>query len=114
MDESLFLQRADKTFRAIEDLLEPVDPDDVDYEFSGDVLQLSFANGVKCVINTQRPTRQIWLAARAQAWHFAYEEATGRWMDEKGSGTELFSCIATIVGEVAGVELALPTTAAER
>ncbi|HEY0840532.1 MAG TPA: iron donor protein CyaY [Vulgatibacter sp.] len=107
MDESRFLQLADRTFRRIQDLLEPIDPDLADYETSGDVLQISFADGSKCVINTQRPTRQIWLAARARAWHFDWDEGTGTWIDEKGTGTELLSCLDSIVREGCGASLAL-------
>lgn len=107
MDESQFLQLADKTFRKIQDLLEPVDPDLADYDFSGDVLQVSFANGVTCVINTQRPTRQMWFAAKADAWHFSYEEGSGKWVDDRGSGAELLTCFAGIVKENCGVELAV-------
>ena len=75
--EQRYLQLADQTFRRIQEALEPVDPDDAAYEFNGDVLTVSFKNGVKAVINTQRPTRQIWLAARSRAWHFSWDEASG-------------------------------------
>jgi len=108
MDESRFLLLADQTFDRIEKILEPIDPDVVDYESTGDVLQLSFPNGTKCVINTQRPTRQIWLAAKTAGWHFGYEETSGRWIDERGSGMELFACIAQVIRENAGLELELP------
>ncbi|AKU92525.1 iron donor protein CyaY [Vulgatibacter incomptus] len=105
MDESRFLQLADQTFRRLQDLLEPIDPDQVDYELAGDVFKLSFANGVKSVLNTQRPTRQLWLAARSKAWHFSYDEATGRWMDDKGEGVELFACLRELVRDFAGATL---------
>lgn len=107
MDESRFLLLADQTFRTIQDLLEPIDPDVADYESSGDVLQLSFANGVKCVINTQRPNRQIWLAARSNGWHFGWDEEAERWIDVRGSGTELLACLADVVRENCGEELTL-------
>jgi len=105
MDEQRFLHLADQTFRKIQDILEPVDPDLADYEMSGDVLQITFADRSKCVINTQRPTRQIWLAARSKAWHFDWDEARGVWLDEKGSGTELFSHLAALVKDACGVDL---------
>jgi CyaY protein len=84
----------------------------VDIERAGDVLTLTFATGKKAVVNTQRPTRQIWLAANARAWHFSYEEpagtSAGRWMDDKGQGAELITQIAAIVKELAGLDLAPP------
>lgn len=105
LTESRYLQLADQTFRRIQDALEPIDPDDVDYETTGDVLTLTFANGVKCVINTQRPAKQIWFAARSRAWHFSWDEASGTWLDDKGTGTELLALLQTVVRENAGQEL---------
>lgn len=108
MDESRYQKLADEAFRKLETMLEDVDADDVDVERAGDVLTLTFRDRKKCVVNTQRPTRQIWLAANARAWHFGYDEATERWLDDKGQGIELFARVAAIVKEHAGVDLAVP------
>lgn len=105
MDEARYRKLADETFRALESMFEDVDADDVDVERAGDVLTLTFRNRKKCVINTQRPTRQIWLAADARAWHFSYDESTSRWLDDKGEGVELFEQVITIVKEQSGIEL---------
>ena len=105
MDEQSYLKLADATFRRIEDVLDEVDADEVDIERSGDVVTLTFADKSKCIVNTQRPTRQIWLAAGARAWHFDWEG--GRWIDDKDKTTELFAAIARIVKERAGVELSV-------
>lgn len=107
LTESRYLQLADQTFRRIEDALEPLDPDDVDYERAGDVLTITFANGVKCIVNTQRPTRQIWVAARANAWHLSWEESKGTWFDDKDSSIELMALLARVVKENAGLALSI-------
>jgi CyaY protein len=107
MDEARYLQLADQTFKHIQDAFDDVDPDIVEAHAAGDVLTLTFADRSKCVINTQRPTRQIWVAARARAWHFSYDEATGRWFDDKGRGDELMATLRTIVRESTGLEVAL-------
>jgi CyaY protein len=107
MDEARYLQVVDQTFRRIQDAFDDVDPDVVDAYMAGDVLTLAFRNGVKCVINTQRPVRQVWLAARANAWHFDYDEATGRWVDDKGRGEELFALVTRIVKENTGLDVKL-------
>ena len=112
MDESRYQLLADLALRAIEDLLEDVDAEVVDIERAGDVLTLTFADRKKVVINTQRPTQQIWLAGNARAWHFDFEEpaesgAAGRWMDDKGQGVELLTQIAAMVKASAGVDLAV-------
>src|SRR5580700_3942759 len=84
MDESAYQHLADATFKRIEDALKDVDTDRVDCERAGDVVTMTFANGKKCVVNTQRPTRQIWLAANARAWHFDWDDAAKKWLDDKG------------------------------
>jgi CyaY protein len=105
MDESTYLSLAEAAFRAIGDGLDAVDPDLVDCETAGDVVTLTFANGRKCIVNTQRPTRQIWLAANARAWHFSWDAASRRWLDDKGRGEELFATLAGVLRQAAGVEV---------
>src|SRR5262245_58943706 len=105
MDEPRYQKLADETLGRLESMLENVDPDEVDVERAGDVVTLTFKDGKKAVVNTQRPTRQIWLAANARAWHFGWDDATSRWLDDKGQGVELFAKIAAIVKEHAGIDL---------
>jgi iron-sulfur cluster assembly protein CyaY len=105
MDEARYQRLADDTFRALESMLEDVDADEVDIERAGDVLTLTFRDGIKAVANTQRPTRQIWLAANARAWHFAWDEASSKWLDDKGQGVELFGKVAAIVKEHSGIDI---------
>jgi CyaY protein len=105
MDESTYQKLADQAFRAIGDAFDDVDPELVDCEHSGDVVTLTLRGGRKCIVNTQRPTRQIWLAAAARAWHFSYDEAGRRWLDDKGRGDELFETIARIVKEEVGADV---------
>lgn len=108
MDEPRYQQLADAAFRALESMLADVDADDVDVERSGDVLTLTFKSGKKAVINTQRPTRQIWLAANARAWHFSWDDAGARWLDDKGQGIELYEQVAAIVKDQAGIAISPP------
>ena len=105
MDESRYQQLADVALRTIEGMFEDVDADDVDVERAGDVVTLTFKNGKKAVVNTQRPTHQIWLAAHARAWHFSFDEKSGAWLDDKGQGVELLGQIAAIVKEQANVDV---------
>src|SRR5580704_13790494 len=105
MDETTYQKLVDSAFRAIGDAFEDVDADAVDCEVAGDVVTLTMRGGKRCIVNTQRPTRQIWLAAGSRAWHFSWDEKARSWNDDKGRGDELFSTIARVVKEETGAEL---------
>jgi len=107
IDEPRFQLLADVAFRRIEDALQDVDAEDVDCERAGDVITLLFRGGARCIVNTQRPTRQIWLAANARAWHFSYDESADRWIDDKGTDAELFSTVSRIVKETTAVDVSV-------
>jgi CyaY protein len=107
LDEQEYLQLADRAFHAIEHAFEEVDPDLAEATLAGDVLTIGYKDGTKCIVNTQRPTRQIWVAARSRGWHFGYDPATGRWMDDRGAGVELYRWIAEVTKQTVGVELTL-------
>lgn len=109
MDESTYQKLVSETFRRIEDAFDEVDPDQIDITSTGDVVTFSFANGVRCILNTQRPVRQLWLAARAEAWHFDWDEAGRRWIDDRGRGIELSAQLSRIVKEQSGLDVAIRT-----
>jgi CyaY protein len=68
------------------------------------MVTVTSAAGQKVVVNTQRATRQIWVAGKGLGLHFSFE-ADGRWMDDKGKGVELFAFVADAVEAVSGVRL---------
>jgi CyaY protein len=105
MDESAYQRLADAVFRRIDRALEDVDPSDVDVDFAGDVMTLTLKNGVRCIINTQRPARQMWVAAKANAWHFSWDDKSQRWLDDKNADNELFGTLQRIVKEHAGIDV---------
>ncbi len=107
LEEPRYLLLVDAAFKKILDAFEDVDPDDADAYAAGDVLTITFRDRSKCVLNTQRPTRQIWLAARARAWHFAWDETSGRWLDDRGRGEDLYATLRAVVRDSAGLDLAL-------
>jgi CyaY protein len=108
VEESVFQELAGDVFRAVGDALENVDSDLVDYESTGDVVTLTLRRGQKCVVNTQRAARQIWLAASTQAWHFSWDPSAQKWLDDRGRGDELLATIASVVREASGVDLVWP------
>lgn len=95
MDERTFNELIARTWRQLSDGLDEIDPDDCDVVETGDMITLAFANGRKCVINTQRAAWQVWVAARTEGVHFDWDGA--RWMDDRGRGIELTAFVADAV-----------------
>ncbi len=104
MDEGTFAALSRAAIQKVRDALDACDPDVVECVPDAEVVKISFAAGAPFVLNTQRPVREIWLAADRQAWHFRYDGA--RWQDKR-STDELFSTLQRLVKARAGVDLML-------
>ena len=95
LSEQRYLQLAHAELAALVAALDE-HPDEVFAELAGDVLTLELAGGTRYIVNTQRPARQIWLAAERSAWHFDYDSERVRWVDAK-SGGELWSTLEQVL-----------------
>jgi CyaY protein len=98
MTESEFIERAEATLRAIETAVDGVDAD-LDCTRAGGVLTLELDNGSRIVVNTQMPTRQIWVAARSGGFHYGFDGQ--RWRDTR-DGSELFAALSRLVSSQGG------------
>lgn len=58
-------------------------------ELAGDILTVELGDGTRCVINSHRAARQLWMAAERQAWHFDWDPAASAWIAPR-SGDELW------------------------
>ena len=103
MDEAQYLELARVAFTRIEKALDTLDADVVDLDSGGDVLTLTCKDGVRIVVNTQRPVQEIWLAGAARAWHFGWDVSGGGWLDARRGGVELFATLSALLLEHAGV-----------
>ena len=75
---------------------------DIDSHRTGGMLELSFPNGSKIVLNTQPPLQEIWLAARSGGLHFRCVD--GRWIDTRGQ-REFFGALSDCASEQGGMSL---------
>jgi CyaY protein len=82
---------------------------DIDAARTGGLLELSFPNGSKLIVNTQPPLQEIWLAARRGGFH--YRHVAGAWRDTK-SGEEFFAVLSDCASEQAGKPLRFDAPAA--
>lgn len=64
---------------------------DIDTHRTGGLLELSFPNGSKIIINTQPPLQEVWLAARGGGFHYRWSD--GRWRDTR-DGSEFISVLS--------------------
>jgi CyaY protein len=98
MTESEFIERAEAVLLALESAIDTVDAG-IDCSRSGGVLTLELDNDTKIIVNTQLPTRQIWVAARSGGFHFSYDGHA--WRDTR-EGTELFATLSKLVSAQGG------------
>jgi CyaY protein len=106
-EEAAYRQRVDEVLAKLDKSFENVDPDLAESDFSQGTLVLTFKQAHKLILSPQAPMRQIWAAFRDRAWHFGLDGASGRWMDDRGQGVELFALISNLAREHAGVELVI-------
>jgi CyaY protein len=98
MTESEFIERAEAVLRALESAIDAVDAG-IDCSRSAGVLTLELDNDTKIIVNTQLPTRQIWVAARSGGFHFSYDGSA--WRDTREGG-ELFASLSKLVSAQGG------------
>jgi CyaY protein len=95
-DEQTYLRAATET---LGNLLQALDvfQDEFDAELANDILTIEFRDGERCVINSHRAARQIWLAAERKAWHF--DNHPGElWLATK-TGDELWKVVENLVSK---------------
>jgi CyaY protein len=96
MDEREFDTLADTAMADIEQAIESCS-DDIDYEAKpGGVLEISFEDGSKVIVNKHRAAREIWVAARSGGFHFKPE--AGRWIAAR-DGDELMQRLSHCLSE---------------
>ncbi|MFY1829032.1 iron donor protein CyaY [Myxococcus fulvus] len=109
MDEARYNQLVAAVFKRMVAAADAIDPDVLEAESTGDMLTLTAASREKCIVNTQRAVKQVWVAGQGQGIHFSYDEATGTWLDDKGRHLELFRFVADVVHHISGVDFVYPS-----
>jgi iron donor protein CyaY len=104
-DEGAYRKRVDEVLWRLDKSFEDVDPDLAESDFSQGTLVITFKQSHKLILSPQAPLRQIWAAYRDRAWHFGFDSASDRWIDDRGQGSELFALVADLAREHAGVEI---------
>lgn len=101
MDEREFIARSDACLAMVAGWLEQLDPDEIDYSTGDGIVTIEFPDGERFILSRQSAARQIWLAAGAHGWHFGFDAAGERWIDDKDS-RELLARLALAISEKLG------------
>lgn len=109
LSELDFRKKVQEVYDRIQHAFDEVDPDVAECEQSMGVLTITLGDQSRCILSTQPSVRQIWFAfaAKGTAAHFNFDEATGRWMDDKGQSMELITYFKALMREATGLQLAL-------
>ncbi len=92
--------------KRIELAFEDVDPDVAECEQQFGALSIRFPSGARCILSAQPSVQQLWLALAAKgiAFHFNYDHAGQRWVDDKGKNIELMSYLRSYLEETTGLD----------
>ncbi|MCL1141089.1 iron donor protein CyaY [Shewanella gaetbuli] len=107
MTDTEFHQLADEIFSAIDNAIETAIDEqdaDVDIDYSGNVVQLTFEDGSQIVINKQEPLHEIWLATKTGGYHFAYVE--GEWLDTRNN-INFIPFVLDAIAQQGGIKISL-------
>ena len=77
---------------------------DIDTQRTGGLLELSFPNGSKIIVNTQPPLQELWLAARGGGFHYRW--VAGQWLDTR-DGSEFLAALSSHASAQGGMTLVI-------
>lgn len=75
---------------------------DIDSARTGGMLELSFPDGSKIIVNAQPPLQEVWLAARGGGFHYRFVD--GQWRDTR-DGSEFLESLSRHASTQAGKPL---------
>jgi CyaY protein len=105
MNDADYQAAVSATLQQIEQAVETCGTD-IDFENTGNILTLEFANGSKIILNKQGAVKQLWVAAKSGGYHYNYDGATRQWRNDQ-TGQELFGELARLVSEQTGEPVTL-------
>lgn len=75
---------------------------DIDTQRSGGLLEMTFPDRSKIIINAQPPLHEVWLAAKAGGFHYRWQ--SGQWLDTR-NGSEFLQELSRHASQQAGTAL---------
>jgi len=103
MDEKAYRHLLDETLARIDRAFDDADPDLAESNLSQGALTIVFRGKTRLILSPQPSPRQLWLAFRDRAWHFNWDAATARWMDDRGEGLEALALVRDLTEQASGI-----------
>jgi iron donor protein CyaY len=107
IDEKTYRQLLDQTFARVDAAFENVDPDLAEVSLSLGTVTITYPGNLRMMLTPQPSPRQLWVAFRDRAWHFDYDQAKARWMDDRGQGIDVCDLIESTTRDMAAVSVAI-------
>lgn len=104
MTDTEFNLLVDRTFENIDHAIE-ASGIDADAEFTGGILELTFENDSKIILNRQGATHEVWVAAKSGGFHYVWRD--GKWCNTR-DGSELFAFLGGLIAAQSGQDFAFP------
>jgi CyaY protein len=105
IEEKLYRQLVDQVFHQIDAAFEAVDPDLAECTVAQGTLTILFSGKLRFILSPQTPVRQIWAAFKDQAWHFDRQPQSGRWLDDRGRGIDLYQLVERTTRDEVGQQV---------
>ncbi len=104
MNESEFNNIAEQTIEALQNAIDNCGAD-IDYDETGGVLTLEFADGSKIIFSKQSAMNQLWMAAKSGGFHFDYDPEKQQWICDSGNYEEMYAMLSRLATEQAGEDV---------
>ena len=93
LDEKRYRHLLDDAYARVDRAFEDVDPDIAEVSISQGTLTITFFEKQRLMLTPQPSPRQLWAAFRDRAWHFDWDTAGSRWLDDRGQQIDALSLI---------------------
>jgi len=104
-DPVAWAELAEAVLDRIAEALDSADPENVEWDRTGDALTIEFEDGVRYVVSMNRERRRLYVSADGAGVTFTYQPDDGDWCAE--DGRELTTWFSQCFAARSGVELEL-------
>jgi CyaY protein len=107
MTETEFNNLVDKALVRIEEAIEESGVD-IECEITSGILEMTFENGSKIIVNRQGAAQELWVAAKSGGFHYKWKDDA--WINTR-DGSEFFGALSGYVTDQAGEKVVITPVA---